>query len=72
MRVRVSDERYLGDLIAFLERAEYMVEWVAADEVLTSPVPRSVRLELLSLDLDLHLRAWEATHPGITAQQESD
>jgi hypothetical protein len=70
MRVRISDERYLGDLIAFLERAGYMVQREGTDELVASPVPRSIRLERLSLDLDLHLRAWEAAHPGITADQD--
>ncbi len=70
MRVRISDERYLGDLIAFLERAGYMVQRESTDELMASPVPRSVRLERLILDLDLHLRAWEAAHPGITADQD--
>jgi hypothetical protein len=69
MRVRVSDEEYLGDLIAFLERAGYLVEAVAEDELIASPVPRSVRLEQLRLDLDLHLQLWAADHPDITARQ---
>jgi hypothetical protein len=67
MRVRVSDERYLGDLIAFLESAGYLVEAVAEDEVIASPVPRSVRLERQRLDLDLHLQLWAVSHPEITA-----
>jgi hypothetical protein len=69
MRVRVSDRAYLGDLIAFLERAGYLVERVADDQLIASPVPRSVRLERLRLDLDLHLQVWEAAHPEISAEQ---
>jgi hypothetical protein len=69
MRVRISDENYLSDLIAFLERAGYLVEPVTPRELITSPVPRSLRLERLRLELDLHLRAWEVAHPGITAIQ---
>jgi hypothetical protein len=72
MRVRISDESYLGDLIAYLKRAGYMVQQEAADELVASPVPRSVRLEQLSLDLDLLLLAWEAAHPGVTAERELD
>jgi hypothetical protein len=72
MRVRISDERYLGDLIAFLERAGYMVQQEATDELVASPVPRSVRLERLGLELDLHLRAWEAAHRRVTAERERD
>lgn len=63
MRVQVNDERYLGDLIAFLEREQYTVERVGNRQVLVAPAPRSQRLEVMRLDLDLHLRAWEAAHP---------
>lgn len=63
MRVQVNDEQYLSDLIAFLERAQYRVERVGDRQVLVAPTPRSQRLEVMRLDLDLHLRAWEAAHP---------
>jgi hypothetical protein len=69
MRVRVSDERYLSDLIAFLERAGYLVEAIAEDELIASPVPRSVRLERQRLELDLYLQLWAADHPTITGTQ---
>ena len=69
MRVRISDEKYVGDLIAFLEHAGYQVERAGANEIVTSPVPRSLRLERVRLELDLQLRAWEATHPGLTAER---
>jgi hypothetical protein len=71
MRVRVSDEQRLGDLIAFLEDVGYQSHQIGANEVLVSPVPSSTRLEALRIDLDLHLRAWEAAHPGVTANEES-
>ena len=69
MRVRVSDEQRLGDLIAFLEDVGYRSHQVGAKEVLVSPVPTSTGLETLRLQLDLHLRAWEAAHPGVTARE---
>jgi len=72
MRVQVDDEQYLGDLIAFLERAQYTVERVGDRQVLVAPVPSSERLEVMQLDLDLHLRAWEAAHPGATVLQIID
>jgi hypothetical protein len=72
MKVQVNDEQYLGDLIAFLERAGYTVEPVGNRQVLVAPVPRSKRLEVLRLDLELHLRAWEAAHPGVSALRVID
>jgi hypothetical protein len=66
MRVQVNDEQYLDDLIAFLERAQYTVERVGNRQVVVAPVPLSRRLEVLQLDLDLQLRAWEAAHPQAT------
>jgi len=66
MRVQVNDEQYLDDLIAFLERAQYTVERVGNRQVVVAPVPLSRRLEVLQLDLDLQLRAWEAAQPQAT------
>ena len=72
MRVQVTDEAFLGELIAFLERAGYRSQQVGADEILVSPNPTSKRIEELQLDLDLQLRAWEAAHPEASARQSSD
>jgi hypothetical protein len=68
MRVQVNDKQYLSDLIAFLERAEYSTQRVDDREILVAPVPRSLRLDQLRLDLELQLRAWEAAHPGASAK----
>ena len=68
MRVQVTDETFLGELIAFLERAGYRSQRVGANEILVSPNPTSTRLEILELELDLQLRAWEAAHPGTNAR----
>ena len=72
MRVHVNDETYLDELIAFLERAGYRSDRVGATELLVSPIPTSKRLDALRLDLDLHLRAWEAAHPEASARQRQD
>lgn len=72
MRVQVNDERYLGDLVAFLERAQYTVERVGDRQLVVAPAPRSQRLEVMRLDLDLHLRAWEAAHPGASVLRVID
>lgn len=72
MRVQVSDDAYLGDLSAFLERAGYRSQRVGIDEILVAPSPTSKRLEELRLDLDLQLRGWEAAHPEASAKQSPD
>jgi hypothetical protein len=72
MRVQISNEEYLGELIAFLVRAGYRTQRVSANEILVSPNPTSKRLEELRLDLDLQLRAWEAAHPEAGARQNLD
>lgn len=72
MRVQVNDERYLDDLIAFLERVHYTVERVDDRQVVVAPTPRSEDLEVIRLDLDLHLRAWEAAHPGASVLRVID
>lgn len=69
MRVRISDEHCLDDLIVFLGHAGYRSYEVGTKELLVARAPDSTRLELLQLDLDLHLRAWEAAHPGVQASQ---
>jgi hypothetical protein len=66
MRVRLDDTNHLDGLIAFLERAGYTIERLDDREIMVAPVPRSRRLEMVRLDLDLQLRAWEAVNPGVS------
>jgi hypothetical protein len=66
MRVRLDDTNHLDGLIAFLERAGYTIVRLDDREIMVAPVPRSRRLEMVRLDLDLQLRAWEAAHPGVS------
>ena len=72
MKVQLSNEAYLGELIAFLDRAGYRSQRVGAGEILVSHNPTSKRLEELRLDLDLQLRAWEFAHPEARARQSPE
>ena len=67
MRVPVTDETFLGELIAFLERAGYRSQRARKRDPSLSEsdfdAARGPRLEL-----DLQLRAWEAAHPGTNAR----
>jgi hypothetical protein len=72
MRVQISDETYLGEVIASLERAGYRTQRVGANEILVSLDPTSTRLEVLRLDLDLQLRACEVAHPETNARLSPD
>jgi hypothetical protein len=67
MRVRLTDETLVPDLLAYLRAAECEAEQVGPDE-LNVIVPRAPSDEQARRELDLYLRAWQAMNP--TAQAE--
>jgi hypothetical protein len=67
MWVQLDNEQYLGDLITFLEHEGYRVERVSEREIAVAPVPSSKRFDVMHLELDLLLHAWEAGHQGASA-----
>jgi hypothetical protein len=65
MRVRISEPELLGELVDFLHgRVELVVEELADDEI-DAGLVGSYRLEAQELAMELHLRAWRASHPGV-------
>jgi hypothetical protein len=60
MQVRVSDSALTGDLVAFLRRMGCIAEPEESGLVQVS-IPRSLREDAARLELDLYLRAWEAS-----------
>lgn len=70
MRVRVSDPALTGDLAAFLRRMGCVAEPEKEGFVAVS-IPRSLREDAARLELDLYLRAWEATKGGVLATRLS-
>jgi hypothetical protein len=69
MRIYVSDPELVDDLLGYLdERLDTVRERVGEHEVEVSPLG-SFGVEGAQLAIDLHLRAWEAAHPGARARR---
>jgi hypothetical protein len=64
MLLRISDAALLADLCAHFLRADFAVEEAEGTEIRVSqPDARSPELELR--EIELHLLAWQASHPGV-------
>jgi hypothetical protein len=63
MRIRISDPSLLPELLAFLRSHGYIAEPLAADTVITSPTPTSLRIELIARQLSADLESWRTCHP---------
>lgn len=71
MRVHISDPRFIDDLEEFLAvQLDAVHARVAINEIEVSPLG-SLNEQAAAMALDLHLRAWESTHPGVRAQRRS-
>jgi hypothetical protein len=70
MKIRLSDPALVDDLLTFL-RARQCVAEQASDDTLDLTLPETARSDAAALELDLYLRAWEATHPGAIVHRES-
>jgi hypothetical protein len=69
VRVRISDPRFIDDLEEFLAvQLDAVHERVAINEIEVSPLG-SLSESGAAMALDLQLRAWEATHPGVSAER---
>jgi len=67
MRIRVHDAADLPDLVSFLEERDCVAEQVAPNTIEVSRLS-SVRHNHVRMELDLHLRAWQAAHPDAKAE----
>ena len=67
MRIRVHDAAHLPDLVAYLEERECIAERVGPNTIEVSRLS-SVRHNHVRMELDLHLRAWQAAHPDAQAE----
>jgi hypothetical protein len=63
MRVRLTDQALLPDLLAYLRSTECVAEQAGPDE-LNVLVPRAPSDEQARREVDIYLRAWQAMHPG--------
>jgi len=67
MRIRISNDALLGDLLDFLR--------LRVDTVVAQVGPGRLEANILGyglkgaqLELDLRLRAWESAHPDVTVE----
>jgi hypothetical protein len=67
MRVRLTDQELLPDLVRYLRSTECVVEGFGADE-LNVLVPRARSEEQARREVDIYLRAWQVMNP--TAQAD--
>jgi hypothetical protein len=66
MRIQVPPEAR-EDLLLFLRRADCRVR-AEDDTTLTVEVPAALGDEQARMELDLYLKAWQASHPQVDAQ----
>lgn len=64
MKIRLSDPSLVDDLLTYLRAKQCVVESESAD-TLDVELPEVVRGDAAALELDLYLRVFEATHPGV-------
>ena len=65
MRVRISEPELRDELVAYLHaRVEIVVEELGRDEI-DAWLLGSYSLDAHELAMELHLRAWQAAHPGV-------
>jgi hypothetical protein len=67
MRVRLTDQALLPDLLRYLRSTECVVRQVGPDE-LNVIVPRAPSDEQGRRELDLYLRAWQIMNPSAQAE----
>ena len=66
MRVRLSDQASMPDLVAYLRSTECVVAELDANE-LDVIVPRAPSDDQARRELDVYLRAWQALNPTVFA-----
>ena len=67
MRVRVSTEEELADLIDFLSQRGCVVDRVGDREVEVASLS-SLRYEYAHLDVAHHVQMWASRHPGVITE----
>jgi hypothetical protein len=67
MLLQISDAALLGDLDAHFRRAGFAVEESEGTAIgVSEPDAQSPKLELQ--EIELHLRAWQASHPDVKVE----
>lgn len=71
MRIRVSNPLFVPDLRRFLHERGYITELLAADLVVASPSPGSLRLEHAVKQLAADIRHWQRRHRKVQVSIET-
>jgi hypothetical protein len=66
MRLELSDEKLLGELIGVLARHGCLADQIAPN-VCRIVYPRAWTAREAQLELRFFVRAWQTNHPGVTA-----
>jgi hypothetical protein len=69
MKIRLSDPALVDDLLTFLSARQCIAEQTS-EETLDVALPEAARSDAAALELDLYLRVWEVTHPGVIVQRD--
>jgi hypothetical protein len=69
MRIKVRPEAR-EELLQFLRRADCQAE-VEDDSTVVVNVPAAMGEEQARMEVDLYLKAWQASHPGLEAEVEA-
>jgi hypothetical protein len=64
VRLRLSDQELVDDLLDFLRRRECAGERIEGGELLEVALPHTLHEKQAQMELDLLLRVWELMHPG--------
>jgi hypothetical protein len=65
VRLRLSDQELVDDLLDFLGRRECPGERIEGTKLLEVALPHALHEKQAQMELDLLLRVWQAIHPGI-------
>jgi hypothetical protein len=64
VRLRLSDQELVDDLLDFLRRRECAGEQLEGGELLEVALQPTLHEKQAQMELDLLLRVWEEMHPG--------
>jgi hypothetical protein len=67
VRIRVSDRRFLRDLLDLFRRAECVAEQASADSIEVY-VPRAPTAAQARREVEAYLATWQARHPEAGAE----
>jgi hypothetical protein len=65
VRLRLSNQDLVDDLLDFLSRRECVGERIEGTRLLEVALPHALHERQAQMELDLLLRVWQVLHPGV-------